>query len=105
MAQAGNKIRVKLKAWDHRIVDEAASKIVESAVTTGARVKGPLPLPTDRKLFVVTTSPHGDKDARDHYEILTHKRLIDIEEASVRTMDSLQHLDLPAGVEISIKMK
>ncbi len=105
MAQVGNKIRVKLKAWDHRIVDEAARKIVEAAVTTGARVKGPIPLPTDRKLFVVTTSPHGDKDAREHYEVLTHKRLIDIESASVRTMDSLQHLDLPAGVEVSIKMK
>ncbi len=105
MAQAVSRIRVKLKAWDHRIVDEAAGKIVESAVTTGARVKGPMPLPTDRKLFVVTVSPHGDKDAQEHYEILTHKRLIDIEDASVRTMDSLQHLDLPAGVEVSIKMK
>lgn len=105
MAQIGNKIRVKLKAWDHRIIDEAARKIVEAAVTTGARVKGPIPLPTNRKLFVVTISPHGDKDARDHYEVLTHKRLIDIEEAGVRTMDSLQHLDLPAGVEVSIKMK
>ncbi len=104
MAQIGNKIRVKLKAWDHRIIDEAARKIVEAAVTTGARVKGPMPLPTSRKLFVVTISPHGDKDARDHYEVLTHKRLIDIEEAGVRTMDSLQHLDLPAGVEVSIKM-
>ncbi len=105
MAEVGNKIRVKLKAWDHRVVDEAASKIVEAAVTTGARVKGPIPLPTERKLFVVTISPHGDKDARDHYQVLTHKRLIDIQEASVRTMDSLQHLDLPAGVEVSIKME
>lgn len=104
MAQTGNQIRVKLKAWDHRIIDEAARKIVEAAVTTGARVKGPIPLPTDRKLFVVTVSPHGDKDAQDHYEVLTHKRLIDISQASARTMDSLQHLDLPAGVEVSIKM-
>jgi small subunit ribosomal protein S10 len=105
MAQEGGRIRVKLKAWDHRIIDEAAAKIVEAAVTTGARVKGPVPLPTERKLFVVTISPHGNKDAREHYEILNHKRLIDIEQAGVRTMDSLQHLDLPAGVEISIKMK
>lgn len=105
MVEEGNKIRVKLKAWDHRIVDEAAKKIVEAAVTTGARVKGPIPLPTERKLFVVTVSPHGDKDAREHYQILTHKRLIDIGNAGLRTMDSLQHLDLPAGVKISIKMK
>lgn len=99
----GGRIRVRLKSWDHRIIDEAARKIVEAAVTTGARVIGPIPLPTKRKLFVVTSSPHVDKDAREHFQVLTHQRLIDIENAGVNTIDSLQHLDLPAGVEINIK--
>ena len=98
------RIRVRLKSWDHRVIDEAAAKIIDSAITTGALVVGPVPLPTDRKLFVVGTSPHTDKDAREHFEVLTYKRLIDIKNASVKTMDSLQHLDLPAGVEITIKM-
>ena len=100
----GERIRVHLKSWDHRIIDEAARKIIEAAVTTGARVIGPVPLPTKRKLFVVTTSPHVDKDAREHFQVLTHQRLIDIEDAGVKTIDSLQHLELPAGVEITIKM-
>jgi len=100
----GGRIRVRLKSWDHRIIDEAARKIIEAAVTTGARVIGPVPLPTRRKLFVVATSPHADKDAREHFQILTHQRLIDIENAGVKTTDSLQHLELPAGVEITIKM-
>jgi len=100
----GGRIRVRLKSWDHRIIDEAARKIVEAAVTTGARVIGPVPLPTKRKLFVVTSSPHVDKDAREHFQILTHQRLIDIEDAGVNTIDSLQHLELPAGVKITIKM-
>ena len=98
------RIRVRLKSWDHRVIDQAAAKIVDAAITTGARVVGPVPLPTDRKLFVVTTSPHVDKDARDHFQVLTYKRLIDIESASVKTMDALQHLELPAGVEVTIKM-
>jgi len=98
------RIRVRLKAYDHRIVDEAAAKILEAALQTGASVIGPVPLPTQRKLIVVTTSPHTDKDAREHFEILTHKRMIDISEPSDRTIDSLQHLDLPAGVDIEIKM-
>ncbi|MFH1561576.1 MAG: 30S ribosomal protein S10 [Patescibacteria group bacterium] len=98
------RIRVRLKSWDHRIIDDAAAKIIEAAITTGARVKGPIPLPTRNKKIVVTTSPHTDKDAREHFEILTHQRLIDILDAGVKTIDSLQHLDLPAGVEITIKM-
>ncbi len=98
------RIRVRLKSWDHRIIDEAAAKIIDAAVTTGAKVVGPVPLPTKRKLFVVTVSPHTDKDAREHFEILTHRRLIDILDASVKTIDSLQHLELPAGVEVTIKM-
>lgn len=99
-----NKIRVRLKSYDHRVIDEAASKIIEAAVASGARVVGPIPLPTKRRLFVVTTSPHTDKDAREHFEILIHKRMIDIFEASSRVIDSLQHLELPSGVEVEIKM-
>ncbi len=98
------RIRVRLKSYDHRVIDEAAGKILETALQTGAKVIGPVPLPTDRKLTVVTTSPHVDKDAREHFEILTHKRLIDIDEPTDRTIDSLQHLELPAGVDIEIKM-
>ena len=99
-----NKIRVRLKSYDHRVIDEAASKIIEAAVASGARVVGPIPLPTKRRLFVVTTSPHTDKDAREHFKILIHKRVIDILEASSRVIDSLQHLELPSGVEVEIKM-
>lgn len=99
-----NRIRVRLKSYDHRVIDEAASKIIEAAVASGARVVGPIPLPTKRRLFVVTTSPHTDKDAREHFEILIHKRIIDIFEASSRVIDSLQHLELPSGVEVEIKM-
>lgn len=100
----GNRIRIKLKSFDHRIIDEAALKIVEAAVTAGAIVQGPIPLPTSRKIITVLTSPHTDKNAREHFEILTHKRLIDISNTSVRLVDSLQHLDLPSGVEVEVKM-
>jgi small subunit ribosomal protein S10 len=100
----GNRIRIRLKSFDHRIIDQAAAKIVDAAVTAGAQVQGPIPLPTGRKIITILTSPHGDKNARDHFEILTHKRLIDITNASLRTVDSLQHLDLPSGVEVEIKM-
>lgn len=98
------RLRVRLKSYDHRVIDEAAGKILETALQTGAEVVGPVPLPTERKLITVTTSPHTDKDAREHFEILTHKRLIDILEPTDKTIDSLQHLDLPAGVDIEIKM-
>ncbi|HRS23201.1 MAG TPA: 30S ribosomal protein S10 [Candidatus Woesebacteria bacterium] len=100
----GSRIRIKLKSFDHRLVDEAALKIVEAAVTAGAVVQGPIPLPTSRKIITVLTSPHTDKDAREHFEIRTHKRLIDISNTSLRTVDSLQHLDLPSGVEVEVKM-
>ena len=100
----GNRIRIRLKSFDHRIIDEAALKIVEAAVTAGASVQGPIPLPTERKLINVLTSPHTDKNAQEHYQILTHKRLIDISNTSLRTVDSLQHLDLPSGVEIEVRM-
>lgn len=100
----GNRIRIKLKSFDHRVIDEAATKIVEAAVTAGAQVQGPIPLPTARKIITVLTSPHTDKNAREHFEIRTHKRLIDISNTSLRTVDSLQHLDLPSGVEVEVKM-
>ena len=98
------RIRVRLKSYDYRVIDEATAKILEAALASGAKISGPIPLPTDRKLIVVTTSPQTDKDAREHFEILTHKRLIDILEPTEKTIDSLQHLDLPAGVDIEIKM-
>ena len=98
------RIRVKLKSFDHRVIDDAAQKIVDTALSTGARVVGPVPLPTKRKVITVLTSPHTDKDAREHFQILTHKRLIDIEKPTNKTIDSLMHLELPAGVGIEIKM-
>ena len=103
MADA-QRIRVKLKAFDHRVIDECGAKIVQTALSTGAKVLGPVPLPTNRKRFPVTTSPHTDKDAREHFQILTHKRLIDIMQPTEKTIDSLMHLELPAGVGIEIKM-
>jgi len=101
---ATNRIRVKLKSFDHRVIDEAAAKIVDTALQTGARVIGPVPLPTKRKLVTVLKSPHTDKDAREHFQILTHKRIIDIEKPTGKTIDSLMHLELPAGVGIEVKM-
>jgi small subunit ribosomal protein S10 len=101
---AAGRIRVKLKSFDHRVIDEAAQKILETALATGAKIVGPVPLPTHRKLITVTTSPHTDKDAREHFQILTHKRLIDIEKPTSKTIDALMHLQLPAGVGIEIKM-
>lgn len=98
------RIRVRLKSFDHRVIDEAAGKILQTALSTGARVSGPVPLPTKRKEIVVTTSPHTDKDAREHFQVLTHKRLIDILSPTNKTIDSLMHLELPAGVGIEIKM-
>ena len=98
------RIRVKLKSFDHRVIDECCQKILQTAISTGAKVVGPIPLPTARKLIAVTTSPHTDKDAQEHFQILTHKRLIDIVDATNKTIDSLMHLELPAGVGIEIKM-
>lgn len=98
------RIRVKLKSFDHRVIDEAAKKIIQAALVSGAQVVGPVPLPTKKKVVVVLASPHTDKDAREQYAVLTHKRLIDIVSPTNKTIDSLQHLDLPAGVGIEIKM-
>jgi small subunit ribosomal protein S10 len=98
------KIRIKLKAFDHRILDQSAGQIVEAAEQTGAKVVGPVPMPTRIKKFCVIRSPHVDKDSREQFEIRTHKRLIDILEPSSRTVDVLTRLDLPAGVDIEIKL-
>jgi small subunit ribosomal protein S10 len=103
-ASPAMKIRVRLKAYDHRVLDEAGRKILETALSTGAKVVGPVPLPTNRKWFTVLVSPHTDKDAQEHYIIRTHKRLIDIVNPTTKTIDSLMHLSLPAGVDIQIKM-
>ncbi len=99
-----NKIRVRLKSYDHRVIDEASRKILQTALSTGAQVIGPVPLPTHIKEFTVLISPNADKDAQEHYEIRTHKRLIDIVEPTNKTIDSLMHLELPAGVDIQVKM-
>jgi small subunit ribosomal protein S10 len=103
MASLG-RLRVKLKSYDHRVIDEAVGKILDTAMATGAKIVGPIPLPTKRSLYPVLKSPFTDKDAQEHFEILVHKRLIDILEPSPRTIDSLSNLDLPAGVSIEIKM-
>ncbi len=101
---ASSRLRVKLKSYDHRVVDEAAAKIVDTALATGAKIVGPIPLPTKRSMMAVKESPFTDKDAQEHFEVLVHKRLIDIVDPSARTVDSLGNMDLPAGVSIEIKM-
>ena len=98
------RLRVKLKSYDHRVIDDAAAKILDTALATGAKIVGPIPLPTSRTIYPVKESPFTDKDAQEHFEILIHKRLIDIIDPSERTIDSLSNLDLPAGVSIEIKM-
>ena len=101
---ATGRLRVKLKSYDHRVIDEAAAKIVDTALASGAKIIGPIPLPTKRTLIAVKEGPFVDKDAQEHFETLVHKRLIDIIDPSPRTVDSLGNLDLPAGVSIEIKM-
>ena len=98
-----NKIRVRLKAFDHRILDEAVHKIVQSVLATGSQVVGPVPMPTVRKSFTVLQSPHTDKNSREHFEMRTHIRVLDIMSPTGKTIDSLMHLELPAGVGIQIK--
>lgn len=100
----GPKIRIKLKAYDHEIIDQSARKIVETVIRSGASVHGPIPLPTKIEKFAVIRSPHKDKDSREHFEMRTHKRLIDIMNPTPRTVDSLQRLDLPSGVELEIEL-
>lgn len=98
------KIRIRLKAYDHRILDQSAGQIVEAAERAGAAVAGPVPLPTHIRKFTVIRSPHIDKDSREQFEIRTHKRLIDILEPTSRTVETLMRLQLPAGVDIEIKL-
>lgn len=100
----GQKIRIKLKSFDHKILDQSAQKIVETAKTTGAEVSGPIPLPTKKEVITVIRATHKYKDSREQFEVRTHKRLIDITGSSKRTVDSLMRLDLPAGVDIEIKL-
>ena len=98
------RIRIRLKAFDHRLIDRSASEIVQTAKRTGARVKGPVPLPTRKERFTVLISPHVDKNARDQYEIRTHKRIMDIVDPTDKTVDALMKLDLAAGVDVQIKL-
>src|SRR5690606_20888092 len=104
VASVRQKIRIRLKAFDHQILDSSAERIVETARRTGARVSGPVPLPTERNVFTVLRSPHVHKDSREQFEMRTHKRLIDILEPTPKTVDALMRLDLPAGVDIEIKL-
>ena len=101
---AADKIRIRLKAFDHRILDQSAVRIVDTARRTGAKVAGPVPLPTEINRFCVIRSPHIDKESMEHFEMRTHKRLIDIIEPSPRTIDALMKVDLPGGVDIEIKL-
>jgi small subunit ribosomal protein S10 len=98
------RIRIRLKAFDHRLIDVSTQEIVDTAKRTGAQVRGPIPLPTRKERFTVLISPHVNKDARDQYEIRTHKRLIDIVEPTEKTVDALMKLDLAAGVEVQISL-
>ncbi len=98
------KIRIKLKAYDHDIIDQSAERIVDTAKRTGAVVSGPIPLPTEKEIVTILRAPHKYKDSREQFEIRTHKRLIDVLNPSARTVDSLMRLDLPAGVDIEIKL-
>lgn len=97
------KIRIKLRAYDHRILDQSAAEIVETAKRTGARVSGPIPLPTEQEVYTVLRSPHIDKKSREQFQIKTHKRVLDIIEPTSKTIDALKKLDLPAGVDVEIK--
>ncbi|ATC92971.1 30S ribosomal protein S10 [Pseudoalteromonas tunicata] len=101
---SNQRIRIRLKAFDHRLIDQSTLEIVETAKRTGAQVRGPIPLPTRFERFTVLTSPHVNKDARDQYEIRTHKRLIDIVEPTDKTVDALMRLDLAAGVDVQISL-
>ena len=98
------KIRIRLKAFDYRLIDQSTQEIVDTAKRTGAQVRGPIPLPTKKERFTVLVSPHVNKDARDQYEIRTHKRMIDIVEPTEKTVDALMRLDLAAGVDVQISL-
>lgn len=101
---AGQKIRIKLKSYDHNLIDKSAEKIIKTVKSTGAVVSGPIPLPTKRTLYTVLRSPHVDKKSREQFETRAHKRLIDILTSGTKTVDALMKLDLPAGVDVEIKV-
>ena len=101
----GQRIRIRLKAYDHVVIDQSTKKIVETVLRTQAEIRGPVPLPTEKHRFTVVRSPFKDKDSREHFEMRIHKRLLDILEPSPKTGDALQRLDLPAGVDIEIKIQ
>ena len=104
MAEKGQRIRIRLKSFDHRMIDRSAADIVRTARNTGAKIVGPIPLPTKKKIYTVIRSPHIDKTSREQFESRTHKRLIYIIDSTPQTIDSLMKLDLPAGVEVEIKV-
>jgi small subunit ribosomal protein S10 len=99
------RIRIRLKAYDHEVIDQSTKKIVETVLRTGAKIRGPVPLPTEKNRFTVIRSPHKYKDSREHFEMRVHKRLLDIVEHTPKTVDSLQRIELPAGVDIEIKIQ
>ena len=101
---SSEKIRIRLKAYDHVVLDQSAEKIVDTAKGTGAKVSGPIPLPTQKEVVTILRCPHKYKDSREQFEMRTHKRLIDIDSPSKETVDALSHLDLPSGVDIEIKL-
>jgi small subunit ribosomal protein S10 len=101
---ANQRIRIRLKSFDHRLIDQSAQEIVETAKRTGAQISGPVPMPTRKERFDILISPHVNKDARDQYEIRTYKRIIDIIQPTDKTVDALMKLDLPAGVDVEIKL-
>ncbi len=98
------KVRIRLKAFDHKLLDQSSVKIVETAKKNGVQVSGPIPLPTQKSVYTILRSPHVNKDSREQFEMRTHKRLIDILNPNPKTIDALMHLDLPSGVEIEIKL-
>lgn len=99
----GQKIRIRLKAYDHEVIDQSTKKIVETVIRTQATVRGPVPLPTEKHRFTVIRSPHKYKDSREHFEMRTHKRLIDILDPTPKTVDALMRIDLPASVDVNIQ--
>ena len=101
---AGQKIRIRLRAYDHEVIDSSARKIVDTVTRTGAKVAGPVPLPTEKNVYCVIRSPHKYKDSREHFEMRTHKRLLDLVGPKAKTVDELKKLNLPAGVDISIRI-
>ncbi len=105
MADNRQKIRIRLKAFDHEILDQSTQKIVQTVERTSARVQGPVPLPTEKHRYTVVRGPHKHKDSREHFEMRVHKRLLDVVDHSTKTVEALQRLDLPAGVDIEIKIR